>query len=301
MGSNVTLLSSVLPESIVRGCLDATHSVSRETVFGRRQQRRTALSVTCISWVRPSTSIRPLSKQKRFTWNQATPMKRFRQRCTQVWILPVSVSRLSCHRKLKTTPLLHSARGAVTRPTGVEQAFLSIKGLTGSPLQHTIHQPVVQRLPRVSRSSATAGSSSRDSSTATQRCQRLHEAGSAVLRGEVRTTTARRFLHRRASPQQCQSSLHGARGFTWNNARSSQARSSHTPLRSNAVTQTVPFHVKHGSFTLSGREVGAETVSVSAPKASFSHSTSATPRRATSPAPAPRRCGRGRRPRRIRS
>lgn len=117
----------------------------------------------------------------------------------------------------------------------------------------------------------------------------------------VRTTTARRFLHRRASPQQCQSSLHGARGFTWNNARSSQARSSHTPLRSNAVTQTVPFHVKHGSFTLSGREVGAETVSVSAPKASFSHSTSATPRRATSPAPAPRRCGRGPRPRRIRS
>lgn len=127
VGSNVTLLSSVLPESRVRGCLDATHSVSRETVFGRRQQRRTALSVTCISWVRPSTSIRPLSRQKRFMWNQATPMKRFRQRCTQVWILPVSVSRLSCHRKLKTTPLLHSARGAVTRPTGVEQAFLSIK------------------------------------------------------------------------------------------------------------------------------------------------------------------------------
>lgn len=106
VGSNVTLLSSVLPESRVRRCRDATHSVSRETVFGRRQQRRTALSVTCISWVRPSTSIRPLSRQKRFTWNQATPMKRFRQRCTQVWILPVSVSRLSCHRKLKTTPLL---------------------------------------------------------------------------------------------------------------------------------------------------------------------------------------------------
>ena len=114
-------------------------------------------------------------------------MKRFGQRCTQIWILPVSVSRLSCHRKLKTTPLLHSVRGAVTRPTEVEQAFLSIKGLTGSPLQHTIHQPVVRRPRRVSRSSATAGSSSRDSSTATQRCQRLHEAGSAVLRGEVST------------------------------------------------------------------------------------------------------------------
>lgn len=199
VGSNVTLLSSVLPESRVRGCLDATHSVSRETVFGRRQQRRTALSVTCISWVRPSTSIRPLSRQKRFTWNQATPMKRFRQRCTQVWILPVSVSRLSCHRKLKTTPLLHSARGAVTRPTGVEQAFLSIKGLTGSPLQHTIHQPVVQRPPRVSRSSATAGSSSRDSSTATQRCQRLHEAGSAVLRGEVSTNDHSKTVSSQAS------------------------------------------------------------------------------------------------------
>ena len=157
MGSNVTLLSSVLPESRVRGCRDATHSASRETVFGRRQQRRAALSVTCINWVRPSISIRPLSRQKRFTWNQATPMKRFGQRCTQIWILPVSVSRLSCHRKLKTTPLLHSVRGAVTRPT------------------------------EVSRSSATAGSSSRDSSTATQRCQRLHEAGSAVLRGEVGT------------------------------------------------------------------------------------------------------------------
>ena len=199
VGSNVTLLSSVLPESRVRGCLDATHSVSRETVFGRRQQRRTALSVTCISWVRPSTSIGPLSRQKRFTWNQATPMKRFRQRCTQVWILPVSVSRLSCHRKLKTTPLLHSARGAVTRPTEVEQAFLSIKGLTGSPLQHTIHQPVVQRPPRVSRSSATAGSSSRDSSTATQRCQRLHEAGSAVLRGEVSTNDHSKTVSSQAS------------------------------------------------------------------------------------------------------
>ena len=172
VGSNVTLLSSVLPESRVRGCLDATHSVSRETVFGRRQQRRTTLSITCISWVRPSTSIRPLSRQKRFMWNQATPMKRFRQRCTQVWILPVSVSRLSCHR---------------------------IKGLTGSPLQHTIHQPVVQRPPRVSRSSATAGSSSRDSSTATQRCQRLHEAGSAVLRGEVSTNDHSKTVSSQAS------------------------------------------------------------------------------------------------------
>lgn len=152
-----------------------------------------------LAGLRPSTSIRPLSRQKRFTWNQATPMKRFRQRCTQVWILPVSVSRLSCHRKLKTTPLLHSARGAVTRPTGVEQAFLSIKGLTGSPLQHTIHQPVVQRPRRVSRSSATAGSSSRDSSTATQRCQRLHEAGSAVLRGEVSTNDHSKTVSSQAS------------------------------------------------------------------------------------------------------
>lgn len=52
----------------------------------------------------------------------------------------------------------------------------------------------------------------------------------------VRTTTARRFLHRRASPQQCQSSLHGARGFTWNNARSSQAILAHSTSiqRSNA-------------------------------------------------------------------
>jgi len=73
VGSNVTLLSSVLPESRVRGCLDATHSVSRETVFGRRQQRRTALSVTCISWVTPLHIDPPAVKAEAFHVEPSNP------------------------------------------------------------------------------------------------------------------------------------------------------------------------------------------------------------------------------------